>query len=186
MVYNKQVVGLVSAGDGMCGAGNPDVYTKVSSFLPYIQSELKGGDPNLCIALDLDGKVGRSEPTQQGVIQNPTTQIHYYPVPGQYPPVGQYPVNQYPIAQYPIGQYQITKIQYYPVSEEVVSGESVHYPTLSQQLPIHIIQLNSEESVEQTEEESFVKTQSVILPQDENPKQSESSDVNLQTPQLKY
>lgn len=40
MVYKDEVVGIVSGGDGNCGAGNPDVYTRVSSHLDYINYEL--------------------------------------------------------------------------------------------------------------------------------------------------
>lgn len=40
MIHQHQVIGIVSAGDGYCGSGSPDVFTKVSSFLPYINYEL--------------------------------------------------------------------------------------------------------------------------------------------------
>lgn len=40
MVHSRQIIGIVSAGDGNCGSGSPDVFTKVSNFLPYIKYEL--------------------------------------------------------------------------------------------------------------------------------------------------
>lgn len=47
MVYNGMVVGIASAIHGECGSGYPDLYTKVSSFIPYIEHELhNNGGPS--------------------------------------------------------------------------------------------------------------------------------------------
>lgn len=40
LIYKNKIVGVVSGGDGGCAEGNPDVYTKISSFIPFIKYEL--------------------------------------------------------------------------------------------------------------------------------------------------
>ncbi|OXU29210.1 hypothetical protein TSAR_006593 [Trichomalopsis sarcophagae] len=37
----KTIVGVVSGGNGRCGSGDPDVFTKVSHFVSYIKKEMK-------------------------------------------------------------------------------------------------------------------------------------------------
>ncbi|KAL7305764.1 hypothetical protein TKK_0002014 [Trichogramma kaykai] len=36
------IVGVVSGGTGRCGRGDPDIFTKVSHFIPFIENELNG------------------------------------------------------------------------------------------------------------------------------------------------
>lgn len=135
MVYNNQVVGLVSAGDGNCGSGNPDIYTKVSNFLTYIRSELNGGDQSQSIALDLSGKSKAQKQLYPSVGQYPWTQTQYYPTTKTeyYPQVGQYPSSQYPTVLYPGGQHSET--HYYPSITQQIPSQSVYYPIQTVEYP---------------------------------------------------
>lgn len=144
MVYNDQVIGLVSAGDGMCGAGNPDIYTKVSNFIAFIQSELRGGDENLCIAVDLDGESQSQNQLYPSFDRYPTIQKQNNPVQIQYYPVQQYPVtstqDQYPV----VGQYPATQngnyLDRYPViSNPIASQQKKTYQIISQQQSSQIV-----------------------------------------------
>ena len=39
----KTLIGVASGAGRPCGDGNPDIFTKVSSYIPYIESEMNGG-----------------------------------------------------------------------------------------------------------------------------------------------
>ncbi|KAJ8673038.1 hypothetical protein QAD02_004299 [Eretmocerus hayati] len=40
LVHNNVLIGIVSAGDGMCGNGNPDIFTRVSSFVTSLHQQM--------------------------------------------------------------------------------------------------------------------------------------------------
>ncbi|XP_014215075.1 chymotrypsin-2-like [Copidosoma floridanum] len=52
LIYNRQVIGIVSGGSGRCGIGDPDVFTKVSHYLPFIQYEMGNRDPATIKAIE--------------------------------------------------------------------------------------------------------------------------------------
>lgn len=35
------ILGVVSSGDFECGGGKPDIYTKISSYMTYVQHEME-------------------------------------------------------------------------------------------------------------------------------------------------
>lgn len=58
MIYNKQVVAVLSAGDSNCGSGNPDVFTKVSHSLPFIRRAMQGRSQGYSDTTELDADDG--------------------------------------------------------------------------------------------------------------------------------
>ena len=40
----RTLLGVVSGGVGDCGSGGPDIYTKVSSYISYINEEMRGSN----------------------------------------------------------------------------------------------------------------------------------------------
>lgn len=100
LIYNGQLVAVVSAGDGQCGAGNPDIFTKLSSFIPYIENEMKDSESSgQGSGLDMDTLPQlpqQPQIPQQEIVQQPF--YPWQPQPGVLPPpvilIPSYPIYQ--------------------------------------------------------------------------------------------
>ncbi|KAJ8673039.1 hypothetical protein QAD02_004300 [Eretmocerus hayati] len=138
MIYAGKIVGIVSCGSSVCQNGVPDLYTKVSYYIPFIKE---------CMAKDLSqgsSTLGtgnlqmESAPSYPSVLQPPHPSQITHPSFGQAPAItGQIPSNgvQVPaghVPTYPVqvpshlGLPSLVQTLYMPLSPPGVSFDPVH------------------------------------------------------------
>ena len=125
----KTVIGIVSGGNGFeCGTGYPDLYTKVSNFIDYINSEMKrtSNSPSPHPTADADAALPLTQAPQtrpQIVLPASQDQVQWLIIQPTYPVQPTQQVVQYPLVPvvvaypqvFPVAQYPNLVIPQYPV-----------------------------------------------------------------------